>query len=1396
MKRQIQNTKIGTVLFMLLFTFSFVNVQAYNNYLNYSYFHFRTLSIDDKCPHTDANCVVQDKVGFIWIGTYSGLACYDGYSVRTYYNEAEGADKAYSNRIFDIDIDEDGFLWMATSAGIQLFDTNNRCFFPIEVPVGAREDVYELEKILISVKFSRLFVKTNTNRLIIYKILPNHHLEKQKVIDIRCHSLWKGKDGCVWVGTDNGCLCFSEKQTIRYFLPEQIVRIEGRDVFFAFAASENEIWLATKYNMYLCQTNKSKDSKCANMEQLRDIQKLPVDFSLGTITDIVKDRKDYIWVSSTKGLFLLRNENGKFIVTKLLVGGDNNNLSSDYIIRLYIDRSDNLFVATYAGGVNILDLQQKAFYLLQYRQGLNNTLSEAIIRSVADSPKYLWIGTNSMGLNRLNKFERKYTVYKRDNSVNSIGGNAIRALLNDGNKYLWVGHERGLDRVDLRSESFSCRHMNKDFRLPEKEVTCLAKDQFGQIWVGTWDSGVCCIRKQGGEYCRLDFLKEKNSNLKGLSTSRIIAVYADTLHPDVFYSSGKQLVRLLLDSKGNVAKSYIYRTAKGGKQSLNSNFVCAIRRENDSILWVGTLGGGINKITLRTDGKYVTDCFTDDDGLNLKDVECLEIDAFGNIWAGGNGLVKYSPKCGTFQDYSLVNGKNINGYKIGGSCVGENGDIYMAGIRGITSFDPVEIRENTIEARPWVSFVSVNNQEILAHNQIALTYKQNNFTVSLTALHYANPMLCKFKYRLIGYDEQWKSLPPMEHVIHLANLPYKKFLLEVKATNNDGKWSPNIYSLPIVVSPPLWLTVPAKILYILFGISTVFLIYVYLLRWSTLKNAMEIKELKLQHDKKIQEIRYQFFTNISHEFRNPLTLILGIIEKMRQENILDRENCQMLVRNVKRLLKLVDDVMDFKKIENDEPKLYVQKEEIYSFIRYIAEDFKNISFVEHKKFVIHIPQGEYWGWIDKEAIAKIVLNLLNNAFKYSKENSTIELNVLLPDEEYHPAFKNEYTVSDCFSAESYFRLYVRDNGVGIPKNSLKDIFTRYYQIHDSEADTHMGSGIGLALVKSLVLQHKGELIVSSELHQGTDFYLSIPCSQSCYSEDEQLHQQYVPTFEEQTEERTEDSDWNVHISEDLQPDEKRCILVVEDDDDVRQFLVGRLRTNYQLVEASNGTEALQKMSNGVLPDLVISDLMMPGLEGNELCLRMKENVRYNSIPFILLTANKSQEAQITGVQSGADAYLNKPISIHLLETTIVNLLESRKRIQNFVSINYLSTAVNENLQNKDKEFYNLLIATIEKNLQNADFDVNELSEQIGYSRTRLYNKVRQTTGMPIKELIRLIRIRKAAQLMTEEGLPIPDVLLRIGIQSQSYFTVLFKKVYGQTPAAFVRELKHTSKTKK
>lgn len=1370
---------IRIILFLILLL-PFDSYAAINGVIQY---RFRHLTFDNGLSHADANVVVQDKRGFIWIGTYSGLNRYDGYEIRSYYNELSYINKPYLNRIHDICVSDEGLLWLATSAGIQVFDPYKEEFIPIQVrnEIHSGEE-YESEKI-ISVGTAYILVKNNDDRIVMYKVEDSYTLTREPFhIDARCFSFYKDNKQRVWVGSENGLYVLQKDNTWSHLrLPDE----NGKNVAIRFSLvdRDNCLLVATERNLYLFNRNVEEMFKTAD-NVLTDGLLLPVDLSGGWVTDLLQDVKGDYWVSSLKGLYHVFKDKEEFVVNTIFTGNYPTSLTSDFISRLLLDSSGNLFVSTYGGGVNILDMHQNPFFFIQKKPFETNTLSENIVRAISESDGCLWLGTNSAGLNCLDRKEGKFTYYNTHSPTPfRLVSNGLRALLNDSEGTLWVGHTEGIDLINLQTKTI--KNVPEIVQAPLGEITSLVKDCFKQIWVGTWSNGIARIRKkENGSYETVLF-KVTKPDYPAFTPSRIITIYADSIRPEILYSSGKQLIRLFLDQHGDVEKSLIYQASDAKVNSLSSNFVCSIARESDTILWIGCIGGGLNRMHLLPNGDYQSEVFSSLNGLNQKDVESLLMDDAGNLWLGANGLTEYVPEDKKFNYYRTVDGNSVNSFKVGGAYRGQDGRFYFGGIKGVVYFNPAEIKKNKLNAKPEIASVLVNNHRLRNAGEYELPYDRNNFTLCFTGLHYASPEQCRFRYRLTPFEKEWRISENGNNSVNYANLPYGDYRFELSASNNDGVWGPDVCYLPILITPPWWLSWYAKVVYAILVLSLLYAVYFYLLRWLTMKKQLEIKHLKEQQSERIHQMQLQFFTNISHEFRTPLTLMLGTIEKIALSHSWKLSYEDILMRNVKRLMNLVDELIDFRKVETDDFKLSVREQDIHMFIEKIVTDFNLLAATKNIRFRVNIPDTIRLVWFDPEIMEKIVLNLLNNAFKYTKEGGSVEVTVDEPLSA--PVFEQQYIIESGADAEEHFCLYMRDSGVGISKESIEKIFTRYYRIQDSDYDPHLGSGVGLALVKSFLLLHRGNLVVSSERGKGTDFLLTFPCSRKDYKEEDIscdggiiLPNTKLLKYETHTNssEKNEVTDLS-----------SATILLVEDNDEVRNFLSESLRDTYVIWQATDGQDALSVMRQQI-PDIIISDLMMPNIDGNELCRIVKNENDFPYIPFIMLTAKASLEARIEGTDAGADAYLAKPVSLKLLTSVIRNLLLQKRRVKEMVSSTYLQDTYDETIQAKDKEFYDAFLQVLISELSNPELDVNLIAHKMGYSRTRLYQKVKEITDKPVMELVRQLRLKKAVQVMAEEDLPISEIILRIGIQSQSYFTNTFKKEYGNTPGQYMKKLKN------
>lgn len=1354
-------------------------------------YKFNYLTVDEGLSHTDANDITQDKHGYIWIATYFGINRYDGHEIKKYYNRNEPINNAFKNRVRCLCADDADKIWLGTEGGLQCFDPKMESY----------SDFPNLRK-YVAPPFSKL-VKPRGNLL--YGLTGGVlRIYLTKDTDIREQNIAapKGLEFSDIAANNNGIIYLTSNQGVftidkdRKFKKLSIRSLPSLSLSRLYFDKQNNLIVSNEREVFLTAKESGND-KSREFTGL-NISKSFISKEDIHIKDIVQSSKGEYWLNT--GNNLIRLDRDLKFVQLINNKSSQHSLNSKSVSKVFIDRSQCLWAGTFGGGVNYCDLNQKLFYTLQHDPENQNSLSGNHIRSVLEDGSNLWIGTTANGLNRYNLKTKNFTFYNSTNSQIRLKNDEVTALTLDNNQNLWIGTGSGIQILKPgRSELWQPAGYEQ---FPRYVIETLVKDCYGNIWFGNHMNSFGVIWKDKLATYRVKYYDEG------------YFILADNRKPQLFISSTSGLKRLLIDNQGNVSKTFFYK-ASAKANSLSSDYTYPISKQNDSTYWIGTIGGGLNRLLLNTtNNSYEIKSYTDQYGI-FNDVESMEIDNAGTIWMGGNGLENLNLDIKKLIRYDKNDGLQGNSFKVGSSFKGADGRLYFGGINGLNYFYPDQIKSSNITANPIFTDILINNQkpkysdsdsknsikEAIGYSKdLSLNYLQNNFVVSFSSMDFSNPLKCKYRYKLIGFDREWRFTDGENPTAAYSNLDYDSYKLILEATNIDGIWAKSRAEMNIEITPPWWKSAFAKIIYWMLALAGLSGIYVYQARWFRLKQEIEIRavnEIKREEMHKQREELYQqqlmFFTNISHEFRTPLTLILGPLENLMSENknTALANSYQLMLRNTKRLMNLISELMNFKKAADSIIKLQVQPLDIDQFFCDLASEFEDLSAGKQITFEVIGCSKENTkastNLFDLQVLEKILLNLLNNAFKYTNEGGRVTFQILFDLDNFKPSFNTEFQLLNTdFRAEKYVYFRVADSGIGISDESINKIFDRYYRI----SKDHLGSGVGLALVKTLTQLHKGDIYVFSERHKGTEIIIGLPWGEENYTESEKTLSgaELEPLLE------VIDNSVLLPFPADegnLQPaaakNQKR-ILIVDDNLELRSFLKQTFEKHYHIYEAADGQAGLEIAIEKV-PDLIISDVMMPKMNGIEFCGLVKDRFETSHIPVIILSAKDALDAKIEGMESGADYYFGKPLSMDLLMLTVNNIFEQSEKLKLRYTNDYLSEATELVHSEKDKEFFQKLLRLIEDNIQDPDLDVDFLCKHLYTSRTKLYQKIKSISDQSVAEFVRTIRLKKAIQIMTHEDIAINEVVDRIGLQSSSNFSRAFKKEYGKSPLQFLQSLK-------
>ena len=1285
-------------------------------------FQFRHYNIENGMSSNSVTDIIQDQKGYIWMATDGGLICFDGTSFSAYQKGNPHHPALQTNIIHALCEADEDMLWLGTDIGIYIYNTRENRIVRFDRITDDGTSVLSYINQMRRDRKGRIWIATREQDVFCYDPksdkLKNYRLTNGggAALCMLCDS-----QGNVWFSGYNHLYRLNEDTDTLDIFP---LKNQGHG-FHATALWEDTVgnlWAGTwmeglwKINP---STGETEKYLAAGSEK-----------STVHIHSIGEYKPNVLLIGSDNGLTLFNPSTGESSLYAHY-GESTESLSDKFVYPILKDREGGVWIGTFYNGVNYLPPYSGQFE--GYAPADNNPLfvGKIISRFCEDRDGNIWIASDDGGLSCFSPQKRKFIDFAgRKAFVNDN----IHALCEVGDE-LWIGtYGQNIRILNRKTGSI------KDYNGKEPNGTSvytIFKDSRERIWTGSMDA-----------LCLYDRESDRLIPIKSVE-SLIIDMNEDTAG-HLWIATGKGLFRYHPDKK--IWKKY------GQKEGLGTQLVNHLCKDQEGKLWVGT-----------DEGLYLYDDRADTfarQPLNIPNKYINSIVEGENcLWiTTAKGLVKYAPATKAVQVFTRSDGLQSEAFISASALRARNGDIYVGSINGFNRFNPHQLQQNTLKPTVVLTGLEIFNQPIETEadgilpmsidclDEIHLSHTDNVITLQYAALSYCTPQKNQYAYMLEGFDKEWNYVGSQNSTTY-TNLPAGTYTFRVKASNNDNIWNEKGTSIRIVIHPPFYLSLPFKVTYVLIFFLALGIFIHYIIKQSEKKHAKVIDELNIRKEKEMHEAKINFFTMIAHEIRTPVSLIIGPLEKVMQSTSQIpaeiRNDLEIIDRNSQRLLYLVNQLLDFRKVEQNEMKMHFAAQNIKDLMKAVCERFH--PSLEQKGITLSVtyPEDDFYADVDREAVTKVLSNLLTNANKYTKDEVKIEFSA-----------QQQQTFSIC----------VTDNGKGMNPKELQLIFQPFYQGSDNKP----GTGIGLSIVKGIVEAHHGQIEVKSEETKGSSFRITLPIKQKDAKAAEDIQQK------------------NTKLPEDILPEQisnlnaKKLpvILIAEDNEDMMHFLTESLKSSYTVIQANDGEEALARLKEQDV-SLIISDWMMPNMDGIELCKAIRNDALTSHIPFILLTAKTDNDSKISGMNCGADAYIEKPFSLQYLSACIKNLLDLReqlyKKFSQMPTMSVSSIAGNS----ADKEFLIKMSQLIEDNFDNTELSVDFLAEKLCISRSGLFAKIKALANITPNEMIQLIRLKKAASLLLENKYHINEVSYMVGFNNPSYFSKCFQKQFGVTPGKFV-----------
>lgn len=1381
---------------------------------------FNHISIAQGLSQSEVNSICQDSDGFIWIGTLDGLNKFDGYNMTIYRKNSDIPNCISNNFIQSIYEDNLETLWVGTfGGGINRYDKNKDEFISFRSIKGNAKSVADdCINCIYQLKNGDILFGTRQGLTVLEEEnIQNDKPEFINYFDFVINAVLEDDNGFVWIATWSGLykIIFDKNRKpfiVAHFTHDPKIKgsISSTGILSLFQDKDGVLWAGTDNGLNRLDPNQLKKDEGAKFQHFKSTENCTNCLSNNQILAIHEDQSGNLWIGTRGGGLSSFNKSKKVFHSYKAEKNNPSSLSNNSVKCLFEDKAGVLWIGTQGGGVNKTDLLRKQFNNFKIVSEKDTYVSTNFIRAIyEDENKLLWIGTLDGGLFR---FDWKTNSFS---PINQINGRNVFSIIEDSDNRLWIGTDGGINILDQKK--MLVEHHTMDYENPDSlisnSVFSIVKDDDETYWIGAWGALHHYFPANGKQ--RAYFVRYTNNpnDSTSISNNIIRHVYNDPLNSDIWVSTmGGGLNRLIKGPGEDSAKFIQYKHNDRDSESISSNEVNMVVRSTAGDLWIAT-NDGLNKLV---PGQAPDHCsfvkFKEKNGLSGNHIQSILEDTKGNLWIGtNNGLSKFNPDFLEFSNFDITDGLQSNEFSEHTCFLSKSGEMFFGGVNGFNSFLPDSIKKNTniplaritdllifnkkVPIGKYEKNRVILNNSITQTNEIELSYRDNVFTIEFSAFHYASPEKNKFAYKMEGFDDKWLYADSRNRKATFTNLKGGTYIFKVIASNNDGLWQTEPTVLKIKITPPIWKTWQFFILYIIVIIIIIYAIIKEIKTKEELKSEIALKNLEKEKAEELNQMKLQFFTNISHEFRTPLTLIIAPIENListLKRNSFLKEQLFMMHRNAQYLLKLINEIMDFRKAETGFWKVSASKNNVVSFVREIVSTFKNIEKKKHIIVQFYAEDEEIEVWFDKELLVKVLNNLIHNAFKFTSEGGQIDIMIQKDSGlvntkfEYKNEIKNEGEHFD-----SYVSIKVADSGIGISNQSIMNIFNRYYQVGSSDSTNHIGSGVGLALTKSLILLSKGEIIVSSEKDKGTEFIIRLPLGDAHLSDSEKAKSDedaksdidYIKGIEDNYPEFSES---NSHLPSKTDNLSAPIILIVEDNEDMRRFIKQNLERKYRVLEAVNGAEGY-KIATEKIPELIVSDVIMHDMDGIQLCKKLKKDILTSHIPVILLTALNSVTNQIEGLETGADDYISKPFNYKLFEIRIENLIHSRKRLRERFSKEIDIESKDFTLNCRDQKFLDKIIRIVKEKIAEPDLSVENLSKNAGMSRVHFYRKITALTDQTPSEFIKTIRLKEAARLLAENRLTVSEIAYQVGFSAPSYFTTCFGKQFGLTPKEYLAQ---------